>query len=78
MDRSAPPAATRPPRYKAAVVVFAIIFPLVHFIPPLVARFAGGPRVVQEAVSVAVIVMLMTYVFMPAATRLLHRWLHQA
>ncbi len=70
---TAPPTAPSP--HRSALVVFAIIFPLVHVIPPLVTQTIDGPRVVNEAIAVAIIVSLMTYVLMPLAKRLLGSWL---
>ncbi len=60
-----------PKRYKMALVTFLVIWPLVHFIPPIVAKALGARPLAIEATSVAVIVLLMTYFLMPAATRLL-------
>lgn len=64
-----------PPRYKMAAVTFAAIWPLVHFVPPGVAWALGSPPVLIEVTAVAAIVLLMTYVVMPLATRLVAPWL---
>jgi hypothetical protein len=66
---------TAPSRHKMALVTFAVIWPMVHFIPRLVAGGVPGPPLALEALSVAVIVLLMTYVVMPLATRVLRPWL---
>lgn len=63
-----------PQRYKMALVTLAVIWPMVHFIPPAVNRFLEPP-LVAEVSGVAIIVLLMTYVVMPSVTRLLEPWL---
>ncbi|MBT8492483.1 MAG: antibiotic biosynthesis monooxygenase, partial [Deltaproteobacteria bacterium] len=57
-----------PARYKMALVTFAVIWPLVHFVPRLVSDRLGGASLVSEVTSVGIIVLLMTYVVMPTAT----------
>lgn len=64
-----------PTKYKMALVTFAVIWPMVHFIPRAVAEHSGLPRLAAEVVSVATIVLLMTYAVMPTVTRLLRPFL---
>ena len=65
-----------PSDHKMALVTLAVIWPMVHFISPMTAKFVGIPWVAEFA-SVAIIVVLMTYVVMPLATRLLGAWLYR-
>lgn len=60
-----------PARYKMAVVTFLVIWPLVHFLPPAVGQALGDRGLLVEVISVATIVLLMTYVLMPLVNRLL-------
>jgi hypothetical protein len=60
-----------PPRYKMAIVTFLVIWPLVHFLPPLVGRAIGPGTLGAEVVGVAAIVGLMSYVVMPLVSWLL-------
>lgn len=64
-----------PSRSKMALVTFSVIWPLVHFIPRFVRSHVTAPALLTEVVSVATIVVLMTWVVMPAVTRLLEAWL---
>jgi antibiotic biosynthesis monooxygenase (ABM) superfamily enzyme len=65
-----------PTRYKMALVTFMVIWPLVHFVPRLIADGLGGPSLVSEVTSVGTIVLLMTYVVMPTVTRVLRPLLY--
>ena len=70
------PATIQPPRYKMAIVVTGIIFVLVSILlPPVRQLTIGLPVLLSTLVGVVMMVMLMTYVIMPAATRLLRPWL---
>ncbi len=64
-------------KYKSAIIVFSIILPLVHFVPPNVGRLVGGPRLLVEVISVTIIVSLMTWVLMPLAQRYLGEWMRR-
>lgn len=66
-----------PVKYKSALIVFAIILPLVHFVPPNVGRVITGPRLLVEVITVLIIVSLMTWVFMPLAQRVLGNWMRR-
>ncbi|MEM9072221.1 MAG: antibiotic biosynthesis monooxygenase [Myxococcota bacterium] len=63
-----------PPTWKMAIVTFAVIWPLVHFIPPLVGYVTDVP-LLQEALGVFVVVILASYAGLPLASRLLRPWL---
>jgi len=54
-----------------ALVTFLALWPLVHFVPTAVARWIGLPPILLEVASLGLIVLLMTYVVMPAVTRVL-------
>ena len=66
-----------PPRWKMAVVTFLGVFPVV-----MVLSLTLGPAIrswhfiASNAVFNACVVTLLTWVVMPAITRLLHGWLH--
>ena len=70
-----PPGASRnaPSDFKT-VATFLVIWPLVHFIAPLMALLVSSPHM-AEVLTVAVICALVTYVFMPIVTRLFGWWL---
>lgn len=72
--RGSPPQA--PPKHRMALVTFAVIWPMVHVIPPAIAALVPAPRLALEALAVGTIVLLMTWVVMPAVTRLLRPWLY--
>ncbi|NVK40276.1 MAG: antibiotic biosynthesis monooxygenase [Oceanospirillaceae bacterium] len=65
-----------PPKYKMAVVAWLAIFPLITLITwtlgPWLGRFPLVPRTLAMTV---VVTLLMTYILMPALTRLLAFWL---
>ncbi|MCI0564989.1 MAG: antibiotic biosynthesis monooxygenase [Nitrososphaera sp.] len=65
-----------PPRYKMAIVITGIIFVLVSALLPQIRQATIGlPVPLSTLVGVVVMVVLMTYVVMPAVTRLLRPWL---
>lgn len=65
-----------PPRYKMAIVTGGIIFVLLNTLLPLIQyATAGLPVLLGALMVVAVMVLLMTYLIMPAVTRLLRPWL---
>ena len=71
------PGAPPPPRYKMALVTWVTIFPLITLLVVALAPLLGRlPLVARLAVTTGVAVPLMTWVVMPRATRLLHRWLY--
>ncbi|MDC3379139.1 antibiotic biosynthesis monooxygenase [Planctomycetota bacterium] len=57
-----------PSKHRMAIVTFAVIWPLVHFVPAQVGALLGEPPLLVEAASVGLIVLLMTYVLMPTIT----------
>jgi antibiotic biosynthesis monooxygenase (ABM) superfamily enzyme len=68
----APPIA--PPRWKMAVVTWLALLPqviILSFVIP-----AGLPFLLDAAVSTAIPVAMLTWVFMPRLTRLLYQWLY--
>ena len=73
-----PPGATgAPPRYKMALVTGAAIFPLVVVLNALsAALLQGTPPLFRTLLTIAVVVLLMTYVVMPWLSRLLRGWLY--
>jgi len=65
-----------PPRYKMAIVITGIIFVLTSILLPQIRQLTIGlPFLVSNLVGVVLMVLLMTYVIMPSATRLLRPWL---
>lgn len=68
-----------PPRWKQAVSIFLPFFPL-----SLLANFllhpltAGWPLPFSVLLTICLLTPLMTYIFLPASTRLLRPWLHAA
>jgi uncharacterized protein len=70
-----------PPAWKQAIVTLAVLYPLTLVVPALWnmgAHFAPvlGNLYVSNLLVDATIVLLLTYVFMPPATRLVSRWLY--
>lgn len=59
---------------KMALVTLLVIWPLVHFIAPLVGSFIHIDWI-AEFVTIGAIVGLMTYIVMPAVVRVLGDWL---
>ena len=74
--RHAPGAPQPPPRWKMAMITWLAIFPLINVLNLVLAPLLGGlPAIVRTLVSTAILVPLMTWVVMPAMTRLFLRWL---
>ena len=65
-----------PPRYKMALLVWLVIFPILLLIPPLIQDLmTDQPRYAITAVTSMVMVILMTYIIMPQITKVFSRWL---
>lgn len=65
-----------PPRWKTAVLVAVAIYPLALLTGAVVQPLLGGlPLPVRTLVTTAVLVPAMTWVVVPALSRLLRRWL---
>jgi antibiotic biosynthesis monooxygenase (ABM) superfamily enzyme len=64
-----------PSRVKMTLVSFLAIWPLVHFIPPLLAPFLYFPALINETITTAVITLCMSYIALPAMTKIFKRWL---
>jgi antibiotic biosynthesis monooxygenase (ABM) superfamily enzyme len=68
-----------PPRWKMVIVTFAVAYPLIQiFTATLGAWLSFLHPLVRGAIMGACLVLTMTYVGMPLATRLLKRWLFPA
>ena len=66
-----------PPRWKMAVVTLLGVFPTSLFLSLTVGEaIHSWPLPARSLVIAASMVALLTWVMMPLATRLLHRWLH--
>lgn len=71
----------RPARYKQFLITLSVVFPLTIILPwalqPVFAAIPvlGRPGISQFVVAVG-IVLLMTYVIMPAYTRMVAKWLY--
>jgi uncharacterized protein len=67
-----------PPRYKMVMVTVSILFVLLHtLIPPIRQLAESLPLLLSDLLGVTVTVLLMTYLIMPSATRLLKAWLYK-
>jgi len=64
-----------PPRHKMAALTFLGLVAPVYFIPPVFRAILPGHRLLGVLLSVASIVLLMTYAIMPALTRAGSAWL---
>jgi antibiotic biosynthesis monooxygenase (ABM) superfamily enzyme len=65
-----------PPRWKLAVLAWAGAFPTVAVLSPLLnPHLVWLPPVVRTAVIVAIMIVMMTFVWMPLLTRTCARWL---
>ena len=64
-----------PPRYKRALLTFVGLLGPVYLIPSALAALIPGHPVALIPLAVACIVVLMTYVIMPALQRLFGPWL---
>lgn len=64
-----------PPRYKRALLTFVGLLGPVYFIPPALSALIPGHPVALIPLTVGCIVVLMTYVIMPALQRLFGSWL---
>jgi hypothetical protein len=68
-----------PPKWKMVVVGFAVAFPLIQVYSALAGwLLAAWPPLLRGAAVGLVMIATMTYVAMPAATRLTRRWLYPA
>lgn len=63
------------PSWRMVLVVFAAIFPLVYFMPPLIDPFLPTHPFLAILVSVAITTLLMSYVSLPLMAWLFQRWL---
>lgn len=70
------PTAPHPPEWKMALITFVGVYPLTSLLPPLFAsRLSAWHPLVQNLLVTGIIVALLTWVVMPALTRLFRRWL---
>lgn len=75
-SRNAQAPAMQPPRYKMAIVTGVVIFALFITLLPLIENATAGlPFLVGVVIAIVVMVVLMTYLIMPAVTWLLRPWL---
>lgn len=68
--------AVAPPRWKMAVVTFAGVYPLTSLLPRIISGLLSSwhPLLINVVVT-GLVVALLSWVVMPALTRLLHPWL---
>ena len=64
-----------PSRTKMTVISFLAIWPLVHFIPPLLLPILSFSNIANETITTAIITLGMSYVALPAMTRIFKFWL---
>jgi antibiotic biosynthesis monooxygenase (ABM) superfamily enzyme len=75
-ERNAAPA---PPKWKTAIVSALAIYPLISFIPGLLAPLTRSlPMWLANLVTIVLIMPLVTWVVMPLMTRLFRPWLYPA
>ncbi len=60
-------------RHIMALVNFIALVPLVYFIPPWVAQFFPGNKLLQVITAVGIIVPIISYLVVPNAVRLINR-----
>ncbi|MEE9930008.1 hypothetical protein [Microvirgula aerodenitrificans] len=66
-----------PPRWKQAVTIWLVFFPVsLAFTLLFGASLASLPVVLRVLASTLMLTPVMVFVFIPFGTRLLHRWLH--
>jgi antibiotic biosynthesis monooxygenase (ABM) superfamily enzyme len=66
-----------PPKWKMVVVIFIVLYPLAVLLNVgLKQIFDGMPDHLRQLIAIVVTVVLMTYLLMPAMTKLLRRWLN--
>jgi antibiotic biosynthesis monooxygenase (ABM) superfamily enzyme len=76
ISRNAQAPAMQPPRYKMTIVTGVVIFALFITLLPLIENATAHlPFLVGVVITIVVMVVLMTYVIMPAVTWLLRPWL---
>lgn len=70
--------AIMPPRYKMAIVTTCIVFVLLNTLIPQIRLMTSSlPIHLSTLIGVIIMVLLMTYVVMPLAAKLLKRWLYK-
>ena len=70
------PSTPTPPRYKMAIVLTLVIFILSKIFTPIIKGLLKGlPPILGQFITVAIQVILMTYIILPRLTKLLSRWL---
>lgn len=67
-----------PPRWKQAVMIWSVFFPLSvvanYLLGPLI---SGWPLPLRVLATTVLLTPIMTYLMLPLATRVLDRWLHE-
>ncbi|MDX2241367.1 MAG: antibiotic biosynthesis monooxygenase [Leptolyngbyaceae cyanobacterium bins.302] len=67
-----------PPRYKTALLTWAVVFVLINLLNWLVLPvLTSFPAWVRTLIFSGIMVILLTYVVMPRVTRLLRKWLYK-
>lgn len=65
----------QPKRHKLALLTFVGLLAPVYLLPPALPSVLAGSRLLAVGVTVAAIVVLMTYLIMPVLTYLAGEWL---
>ena len=60
-----------------ALLSFLVIWVQVSLLVPVISGWMDAPFAVTAAVSVALIVLMTTYLFMPFVTKLVRGWLYR-
>ncbi|NER35353.1 MAG: antibiotic biosynthesis monooxygenase [Oscillatoria sp. SIO1A7] len=70
-------ALTTPPRYKMALLTWAVVYVLINFLNTFVTPLLKPlPLPIASAIVCGIMVVLLTYIVMPQVTRLFRRWLY--
>lgn len=67
----------KPPKYRMALITLLAIYPLILFIPPLLSMLLpdSTPHPLSVLISCTCTVLVMTWIVMPAITRIFSFWL---
>ena len=65
-----------PSRYKMTIISFLAIWPLVHFIPPILQPYLSTlNNIARETITTAAITIAMSYIALPIMTVIFKKWL---
>lgn len=68
-----------PPRYKTALLTWVGVFLCSSLVGRILGPLLVGlPPLLAQAISIAIVVLLLAYLVMPRLTRLFYKWLHSS